>query len=292
MDNPVAIVCRSIAADEFQVKIKQALPPNVSPDRFTRTALTAIQTNPDVCNADRGSLYNAVVKAAQDGLLPDGREGALVVFRTREGPKVQWMPMLQGIIKRLAQGGVSVDAQLVYEKDEFSQEFGDEASIAHRPPKLGQPRGEIIGVYAIARLSNGLVMREVMSVDDINQVREISRSRDKDGNFVGPWKNWYGEMARKTVLRRLSKRLPILDQSIVSAVQADDELYDLDSPEAPAVVTPQSPAPSNEGEGKTAAGAAPKKRPRALQAVVLQHENVPQGGAEAETEPPFEGDVI
>lgn len=278
-DNAVAVVCRAISTDDFQAKIRQALPPNVSADRFTRTALTAIQMNPAVCDADRMSLYNSVVRAAADGLMPDGREGALVIFNSREGKKAQWMPMVQGVIKRLAQANITIDAQLVHENDEFDQTFGDAATITHKPPKLGQPRGEIIGAYAIAHLPNGLVMREVMSVDDINQVRDVSRS--KDG---GPWKQWYGEMARKTVLRRLSKRLPILDPAVVATVQADDELYDLEPAKDEAVVAEQpaaAPEPPPAG----------KRRPRALQAVV-------EAPAPAPEPPPpphadeFDGDVL
>jgi recombinational DNA repair protein RecT len=36
----------------------------------------------------------------------------------------------------------------------------------------------------------------------------VSRSRDRAGNVVGPWKEWQEEMWRKTVFRRLSKWLP------------------------------------------------------------------------------------
>ena len=57
-----------------------ALPAQMSPDKFMRVVLTAVQTNPDLQRADPRSFWNACMRAAQDGLLPDGREGALVPF--------------------------------------------------------------------------------------------------------------------------------------------------------------------------------------------------------------------
>ncbi|HEX6216714.1 MAG TPA: recombinase RecT, partial [Vicinamibacterales bacterium] len=222
----VAAVCQTIKRPDFKEQLKQALPPGVDPDRFTRVVLTAIQQNPKIAEVeDRQSLYNAAVRAASDGLLPDGREGAFVEFSKKNGDRwttaVQFMPMVAGVIKRLATAGITIDAQLVHTNDEFDQTLGDNAAILHKAPKLGQPRGDIIGAYAIARLSNGMVMREVMDKDQIEQVRAASKS--KNG---GPWTTWFGEMARKTVIRRLAKRLPILDARVADTVQSDDDLYD------------------------------------------------------------------
>lgn len=234
---PVQAVCRTISSEQFRAGIKKSLPPNITIDRFERTALTAIQMNPSVCEADRTSLFLAVQKAAADGLLPDGREAALAVY----GGKVNYMPMVLGIIKRLATAGISIDAQVVRENDEFEYALGDDAKVVHRAPKLGTKRGDLIGVYAIAKLPNGMVMREVMDRDQIDQVRASSKSAN-----AGPWKQWYDEMARKTVIRRLAKRLPILDASVAETVAADDDLYDFATANAgPGDTPPQSePAPT------------------------------------------------
>lgn len=239
---PVQALAKTIRNPQFQQNVREALPPGVSLDRFTRTTLTAIQQNPDLVQADRQSLFTGITRAAQDGLLPDGREGALVIFNRKAGngwsKHVQWMPMVAGIIKRLAQSGISIDAQVVYENDEFSQTLGDDAAIHHKAPPLGKPRGEPLGAYAIARTRDGLVFREVMDVDQIEQVRSASRAKDS-----GPWAQWWTEMARKTVIRRLSKRLPITDPSVTDAIQRDDELYDFDATEPEAQDQPKPSGP-------------------------------------------------
>src|SRR3546814_9174090 len=70
-------------------------------EKFHRVAVTAISSNPDLLNVDRTSLFGALMKAAQDGLLPDGREGAIVPFKG----KASWMPMVAGIMKKVRNSG-------------------------------------------------------------------------------------------------------------------------------------------------------------------------------------------
>lgn len=224
---PVDDAVKHINHEGFKKQIATALPPGIDPDRFVRVVTTALRQNPKLADCDRQSLYTSAIRAAQDGLVPDGREGAFVEFKKKVDdrwvPAVQWMPMVGGIIKRLAGAEIAIDSQVVYENDEFDQTLGDDARIHHKAPKLGEKRGKPIGAYAIARTATGMVFREVMDVDQINQVRDASKA--KDG---GPWTTWWTEMARKTVIRRLSKRLPITDPKVADVIHRDDELYEFD----------------------------------------------------------------
>jgi recombination protein RecT len=156
--------------------------------------------NPSLLNGDRRSLLGSCMKAAQDGLLCDGREAALVMF----GSTVQYMPMLGGILKKLRNSGelATISAQVVYDKDQFDYTLGDDERISHKP-YLGNDRGNPMVVYAIAKTKDGAIYREVMSVAEVEKVRAVSRASGK-----GPWVQWWDEMAKKTVIRRLAKRLP------------------------------------------------------------------------------------
>ena len=113
---------------KMQPEFTAALPPQISPDKFIRTTLTAVQMQPELLNADRRSLFGAVMKSAQDGLLPDGREAALVIFRSKGGAQVQYMPMIGGILKKLRNSGelASISAQVVFENDQFDYHLGDD----------------------------------------------------------------------------------------------------------------------------------------------------------------------
>jgi len=86
---------------KMQPEFAAALPPQIPVEKFIRTTLTAVQMNPDLLQADRRSLLGACMKAAQDGLLLDGREAAPVIFNTKDGKKVQYMPMVGGILKKM-----------------------------------------------------------------------------------------------------------------------------------------------------------------------------------------------
>lgn len=213
--------------DTRESSFKAALPAHIPVDRFMRVVMTATQRNPDLVAADRVSLFNSALLAAQDGLLPDGREGALVIYNTKKGndwvKSVQWMPMIAGILKKCRNSGElsSVEAHTVHANDKFSYRIGIDEQPVHEPDWFGD-RGAVIGVYAVAKLKDGTRVSEIMSKTDIEKVRSISRSKDK-----GPWVDWWEEMARKTVLRRLSKRLPI-SSDLDDLIRRDDALYDFD----------------------------------------------------------------
>lgn len=236
----------------------KALPAQIPVERFIRTAITAVQMNPDLMQADKRSLFAACMKAAQDGLLVDGREAALVKY----GDRVQYMPMVGGILKKLRQSGqlLSINAHVVYEKDTFEYELGDNERIVHKPALLD--RGRPIAAYAIAYTTEGGAYREVMSVADIESIRNLSRS----GNN-GPWKNHWPEMAKKTVVRRLCKRLPS-STDIDSVLLADNEHYDLSRPAA------QQEAPVQPRTSRLKAAIARKATPAtpALEAITVDAE--------------------
>lgn len=204
--------------NRLEAEFACALPPQIPTQKFIRTTMTAIQMNPNLLSADRRSVFAACMKAAQDGLLVDGREAALVIF----GKQVQYMPMIGGLLKKLRNSGelASIAAHIAYDGDEFRYELGDEERIVHRP-QLGEDRGKPMAAYAIAKTKDGAIYREVMSVNEIEAVRSVSRSGSK-----GPWVQWWDEMARKTVLRRLMKRLPS-SADVDQVVAHDNETNDL-----------------------------------------------------------------
>lgn len=250
-------VCTTLAT--YEPKFQAALPPQVPVKKFVRVAQTAIQNAPTLLQADRASLYNACMKAAQDGLLPDGREAALVTF----GNSVQYMPMVGGILKKARNSGeiASISAHIVYKGEEFSHYIDEKGEHMRHVPSHGGDRKDtdITHAYAMALTKDGGVYLEIMNKAEIDQVRNVSRSGSK-----GPWATWYSEMAKKTVIRRGSKRWP-MSTDLEQVVERDDELYQQEEvmPEAPtepsktsrraakvveATVAPPAPDMIHEGE--------------------------------------------
>lgn len=226
---PTQELVATIRSEGFVGQVEQALPGNVSPERFVRVVVTAINQTPELVAVDRGTLFNAVIRCAQDGLLPDGREAALVIFNDKNaqgGKRATYLPMVGGYRKIAAKHGMSLEAFVVYEHDAFDYQLGFEPTISHKPPKLGDPRGTAVGAYAVARHKDGRKWLDVMDLAQIEAVRKVSRAATSQ---YGPWVNHWDEMARKTVARRLYKQLPLeaLDETDARILEHGDTDADL-----------------------------------------------------------------
>lgn len=208
-------------------EIVGGLPANVSPERFQAAFMTAAAGEPKIFQCSPQSIRTALLKCAADGLVPDGRQAALVPFRVKDGPMIcQYIPMVQGIISRARELGdiEGINAQPIYEKDHFIWHQGDDEKIDHTPATLGKPRGEIIGAYAIFKVAGRIVHREVMDKDAIDKARAVSMAKNSPA-----WNNWYSEMARKTVIRRGAKYVPMSDK-LRTLIERDDEFVDFSQP--------------------------------------------------------------
>lgn len=240
-------------------------------DTFKAAALTGVNRNPDLLTADQASLYDSLSQACRDGLLPDGRQGALVIHRTNVAKRgqpaqwvdqVAWMPMVRGILKKIrgADGVASVHDGVIYKDDAYDYWIDDEGPhLKHRPSLGGSTQdSDIIAAYAIVRLTNGDQQIEVVGSQDLVKMQQASKS-GKNGN--GPWKTWKAQMAKKSAWHRLAPKLP-LDDAIMETINRDEALYDFDRREQD--VTPEQ---------------APKAEPgksRRLSALTQQHATQPQ----------------
>lgn len=242
--NALVEIQNELTGERMRRQLSMALPAHIGVDKFVRVAFTAVAKNAELAAADRGSLFTSCVECASDGLLPDGKEAALVIYnirvKQRGGPdmlvkKVQYMPMIAGIHKKARNTGEisMLDAHVVYEKDQFDYALGLDTRLEHRP-YLGD-RGNAVAVYAVAKLKDGTHYVEVMSVSDVEHVRKASKNAEK-----GPWADWWGEMARKTVVRRLAKRLP-MSAELETMIQRVDALYNFDESKEPRL---SGPAPA------------------------------------------------
>lgn len=250
---------------------QQALPPHISIDHFQRVVMTAIQINPKLVEVDRRSLWLACTQAAQDGLLPDGREGAIVPFKG----KGKWMPMVAGLFKKMRNTGeiTTIVARVVDTADDYDYWLDEEGEHIKWRPAI-TPNGQVRCVFAMAKTRDGSLYVEPMSLKEIERVRASSPSgQDRDA----PWVNWWDEMAKKTAIRRMSKRLPSAPD-LERAFHRDDDLYDLKTirsvDEAAAEAKPvkslddfAKAAPTNGRKRKAEPEAKPRRgRPRKVEA--------------------------
>ena len=203
--------------------LKAVLPSNVPVETFKNVVKTAIQDNPKLLNTNHDYLYKACKRCAKEGLMPDGQEAALVIWnintsKDKEKPFYEdvavYMPMTKGIKKRIFRNSdvVKISAHCVYENDFFDFEYGDNEFIRHKPTLT--EKGDFKCVYAIFWTEKGEILRLVLSKDDVNEIREMTKGKvyDKKGKFLSYgkfWTDWYFEMAKNAVVRRLAKTIDV-----------------------------------------------------------------------------------
>jgi len=277
--------------------LAKVLPKHLTAERVLKVAITAASRTPKLLECSQQSFILAVIQASQLGLeagSPLG-EAYLVPFKTECTLIVGY----RGLITLARRSGEieSLEAHVVRVKDRFELTYGLDAKLVHTPfmppppadlsergmaawQKEADP-GPMVAVYAIARLKGGGVQYEVMTRAEVERIRGMSRSGSS-----GPWVDHFDEMARKTVVRRLAKYLP-MSIELANALDHEDRA---EKGEAPIDV--EALADSMElGDGQAAPQLSAAKpsatdalKDRLREQVPVSNGAAPEGPAEAEAE--------
>lgn len=193
----------------MQPEIKKALPDVITVERFTRMALSALNTTPKLKECTPMSFLSALMNAAQLGLEPNTPLGQayLIPYKNKGVLECQFQIGYKGLIDLSYRNPLvqTIQAQAVYENDDFEYELGLDSKLVHRP--VLRDRGGIILFYGLFKLTNGGYGFEVMSKDDIDTyAKEYSKAFDSS---FSPWKSNYIGMAKKTVIKQALKYAPI-----------------------------------------------------------------------------------
>lgn len=227
----VETVLAQVRDDDFRAQLASVLPDGVTVAKFEQVVKTALledisrQRDPGrmLVNADPGSLWLAAMKCANDGLMPDGRQAALV----KRGDTVVYQAMVGGFLVIAAEHGWSLTGRVVCANDEFEQ-TEEPPAILHRPVKPGEERGAFVAAYAVARHRDGRRRQLVMDAEKIAKRAKLATT-DK------VWKEWPEEMWEKTAVRALFAELP-LDPADKDRVLRVLQAADLDPGEAAAAL--------------------------------------------------------
>ncbi len=226
MSNNLRVIENKEAFAQMLDRIKDRLVPIVagglSAEKVMALAMVAAAKNPDLYDCTPQSVLQAVMASSQLGLDCTGSlgHGYMVPFNH----KCTFIIGYRGMIELAKRGGDldTIHAHVVYEGDEFSYELGAAPAVHHRPT-MGT-RGKVIAAYAVARLRAGGFQLEVMTYEDIEEIRSRSKLSHK-----GPWVTDWREMARKTVIRRIFKYLSA-GVELSRAIEYDNECAGLESP--------------------------------------------------------------
>lgn len=209
--------------DKMKPQLAMALPKHLTPERMIRVALTEWRKTPKLQQCNTTSFLGSIVQASQLGLEPGSALGHCYLVPYKK--TCQLIIGFRGMIDLARRSGqiVSLSAHTVHENDEFHYELGLHEDLKHIPAP-GE-RGKMILVYGVAKLTGGGVQFEVMTRGEVDEIRKQSKA-----GTSGPWKDHYDEMAKKTVIRRLFKYLPVsIELATASMVdeQADRGVQDM-----------------------------------------------------------------
>lgn len=195
------------------------LPKHMTTDRFFKIALNCISKTPALQKCTPASLFQSITTAAELGLEPGGALGE--AYLVPYGNVCQLQIGYRGLIRLARQSGelATIEAHVVHENDDYELQYGLDPKCSHTPTLTRDP-GKPVFVYVVAKLKGGGHHIEAMTVAEIEKIR----LRSKSGNS-GPWMSDWSEMAKKTVVRRAAKYLPLSSEKWQTANEVDDSDY-------------------------------------------------------------------
>lgn len=210
-----------IASPAMQQQFAAALPKHLSPERFGRIAITALSRTPKLKECTQESFFKCLLDLSSMGIEPDGRRAYLIPYNNRRANTVecQLIVSYMGLIELIRRSGdvVSIRSETVCENDDFSWTDGQ---VSHSV-NWRKSRGEVQAVYAEAVMKSGEKQTAVMTREEVEGIRKRSKSAND-----GPWVTDWAEMAKKTVVRRLSKMLPLSCEIMEQVTKADEYEFD------------------------------------------------------------------
>ena len=206
-----------------------ALPDGMNRDRFVLNCITVIQDmmadgkkRSKLQDVNIDTIPVCFMKGAFLGLDFFNGECYAIPY----GKDMQFQTDYKGEIKlckRYSSNPIKdIYAKVVREGDEFLEEIvNGNQSVSFKPKAFNN--GEIIGAFAVCLYKDGGMIYDTMSKEEIEHTRKTF-SKQADGKA---WKNSYGEMCKKTVLRRLCKLID-LNFDTAEAMQAFEDGSDFD----------------------------------------------------------------
>ena len=183
----------------------QALPKSFNKARFMQNCMTVMQDgDADFKGCSPDSVVRTLLKAAYLGLDFYNGECYAIPYKGNVTFQMDYKGNKKLVKKYSIRKIKDLYAKVVRDGDLFIEKVVDGHQSIDFTPKAFN-NGEIIGAFAIVLYEDGGLDYETMSKEEIEETR---KNFSKAPNSPA-WKNSYGEMSKKTVLRRLCKHIEI-----------------------------------------------------------------------------------
>lgn len=265
----------------IQKQIQKALPSVITPARFMRMVMTSVRRTPKLALCNQRSLLSAMLELAQLGLEPDTPLGH--AWMIPYSGSVEVVVGYKGMIALADRGArVSMNAEVVYEGDDFQYALGSEPFLRHRPTEDIAKRGDLKYAYSVARFPDARPSHfKVINRADIQEAQAASQAYRSDTKKMqersgyepqSPWFTSTAAMWRKTAIRRHAPFLP-LGAEFARAMELDEtrdrgeiqvfEPFGLDPRELPAPEPDQQAKALEERLGNVPTPETPEDKTRA-----------------------------
>ena len=165
------------------------------------------------------SAQNAIINVAAIGITlnPASKLAYLVPRDGMVCLDISYMGLLH-----LAQSTGSIkwgQCKLVYSNDTYESN-GLDTAPTHKYNAFGD-RGDVVGGYCTVKTADGDYLTEEMSLAEIKATEATSKAKN------GPWKNFWEEMARKTIVKRASKYWPRAERldNAIHVINEDEGVF-------------------------------------------------------------------
>lgn len=211
--------------------------------RFLSILGTCLTNNPKLLECTQSSLISASLSCADLQLYPSNVAGEAYIIPYKGVAQFQiGFQGYQTLFYRA--GGTKIEAHIVYKNDECSYHYGLNPNLVHVPVKLGEEKGEAIGVYSVA-MFNGEKLFLVMEKEEIMKHKAKSPSANSEYSPWNPKNDPQLTMWKKTVIKQLAKSLP-KNETINKALSAERGEYSIN--DMPTVTSPKSEEAKNLGD--------------------------------------------
>lgn len=184
--------------------VKDALPQGFNKARFIQNCIALLNDDPDKFKQySPATILTGLLKASYLDLNFYANECYLIPYGKKLNFQTSYTGSMKLAKKYSSRPVKEIYSKLICEGDEFEEIITNGEQSINYKPKFPRSKN-IIGAFAVVVYKDGGLNYDVMTLEELETTRKHSKAANS-----GAWKDFTGEMYRKTVLRRLCKYIDL-----------------------------------------------------------------------------------
>lgn len=199
--------------------IEDALPKDFNKTRFAQNCIAVLNDNAEALSKfSQQEIIAGLIKGASLGLEFINKECYLIPYGSKLNYQTSYTGEMKLAKKYSSRPIKEIYAKLIREGDVFEEMIiNGEQTFNFKPLPLND--GAIIGAFAAVIYRDGGMNYDVMTLSELENTRKHSKASNSPA-----WKDFTGEMYRKTVIRRLCKYIDLEFENPIQRTTFDEEV--------------------------------------------------------------------